>query len=420
MKQDHSSGPRHRFPAPRASFLEYVLDAVRTSGLEARVRDPQAPDLLAHLDYSEERAVKREAFRLFWKEQGLPLSVVPEILPSPRPRHYRTTSKRRVAAVRGAFRLTMGYGPQQQGRNADGTLLEAELHGRLYRHLEALLNRGRGTEAAKALNFCILRGTYDEAALIFNTSAADGAIVRGLRGMAEELAASEPCLRSAFMMIDPTRSGYYLENSARTGKDRLFKKFFGPAVLAQSLDGKKLFYPPEVFSQVNGSFCETFAAETLALLSPVPDGRVIDLYCGYGLLSLKAAGAVPCVFGMDWEGPAIRAAQSNAEHLFPGGNIRFAAAPVTEEFLKEYLPPRGTRREFVILDPPRAGAAPGVAETIAARKPETVVHIFCGTDGMPHALKHWGANGYRIGEVRILDMFPGSANLETLVSLRPG
>lgn len=425
MKEDRSSTIRHaprgsrvRFPAPRETFLEYVLDAVRTSGQEDRIRDPQAPDVLAHLDYETELAVKREAVRLFWKEHGLPVPLVPEIIPSPRPRHYRTTSKRRVVYARGKYRLEMGYG-RAGSPGADGSLLEAELHGRLFRKIGELLNRSRASETAKALNFCILRGTYDEAALIFNVAKADGMIVRGLRAMAQELAGAEPALRSAFMMIDPSRSGYYLENSARTGKDRLFKKFFGPGVLVQELDGKRLFYPPEVFSQVNGSLCETFASVALGLLAPEPDARVVDLYCGYGLLTMKAAAKVSCVFGMDWEGPAVRAAESNAMHLFPGKNIRFAAAPVTEDSLKEHLPPQGgARREYIMLDPPRAGAAPGVAETLAARKPANIVHIFCGTDGMPHALKHWGANGYRIGEVRILDMFPGSANLETLVSLR--
>ena len=144
---------------------------------------------------------------------------------------------------------------------------------------------------------------------------------------------------------------------------------------------------------------------------------MIDLYCGYGLLAMKAAETVSGVIGMDWEGPAIRAAISNAAHLFPGKNIRFLTGAVTGESLRSRLPLPREEKEFILLDPPRSGAGNDVIEAVAARRPRRVVAIFCGTDSMPPALRHWQANGYEVTAARVLDMFPGTLNLETMVRL---
>ena len=394
------------------SFSGCVLESARAAGV--KIPDPSAPDALAFLEYGQETLLKQEALEQFWQRNELPGGRFRGFIPSVQPRHYRTASKRKASFFHGHFRLGMGYG---HGGAADGSLLEPESHGRIYGCLRKLLNTPKYQESAKSLNFCVIRGDESETALIFNIFRANGDVVRNLRFLAQETASAVPALKSCFMLLDPTRSGYYLESSAREGKDRMFKKFFGPGVLAQRLGDRKLFYPPEAFSQVNGAMCGPFASAALELLSPDPDARVIDLYCGYGLLSMKAAETVSHVIGMDWEGPSIRAAMANAAHLFPGKDIRFLTGAVTGESLRARLPLSREEKEFILLDPPRAGAGNDVIEAISARRPRRIAAIFCGTDTIPPALRHWRANGYEVTAVRVLDMFPGTLNLETMVRL---
>jgi len=396
------------------SFAVCLLETARASGM--KIADPSAPDALASLEYGQEHLLKKDAMDLFWRRNDLPSGRIRGFIPSVLPRHYRTSSKRKASFFHGHFRLGMGYGHGGGGAD-DGSLLEPETHGRIYSCLRKLLNGPKYLESAKSLNFCVIRGDEQETALIFNIFRANGSVVRNLRCLAQETASAVPELKSCFMLLDTTRSGYYLESSAREGRDRMFKKFFGPSVLAQKLGSLKLFYPPEAFSQVNGAMCGPFASASLELLEPDPDARVIDLYCGYGLLSMKAAESVSHVIGMDWEGPAIRAAAANAEHLFPGKDIRFLTGAVTGESLRARLPLSREEKEFILLDPPRSGAGNDVIEAIAARRPRRVVAIFCGTDGIPPALRHWQANGYEATAVRVLDMFPGTMNLETMVRL---
>ena len=62
---------------------------------------------VAHLPYNEELKLKDAALAQFWEKNQLPGSPKP-VIPSPRPRGYRTTSKRR-AFLRGPH-LYLAFG----------------------------------------------------------------------------------------------------------------------------------------------------------------------------------------------------------------------------------------------------------------------------------------------------------------------
>lgn len=52
-------------------------------------------------------------------------------------------------------------------------------------------------------------------------------------------------------------------------------------------------------------------------------------------------------------------------------------------------------------------------------RPEAVLHVCCGTDGIPDEARRWREAGYEVEKTVVLDLFPGTANLETLLLLRP-
>ena len=123
------------------------------------------------------------------------------------------------------------------------------------------------------------------------------------------------------------------------------------------------------------------------------------------------------IVGVDSEGPAIEAAQGNARHAGLS-QARFAAGRLTAEFVETRVK-KAADRERTLLDPPRQGTSPGVIEAVSRRAPETVLHVFCGTDEMPGELERWARAGYSLARAVPLDLFPGTSNLETLVLLRP-
>ena len=267
------------------------------------------------------------------------------------------------------------------------------------------------------MNYCIIRGSYHKAAVILNIFRVKGEIVHKLKLFTEELKNTVPGIQSVFMFVDETRSDYYLE-STRPVKSVAVKKLFGSDSLCIKYNEHKILYPPMVFSQVNESMIPVFVQAAMDLLDPKPSTRVLDLYCGYGLFSFAAAGAgAGSVWGMELEGPAVTAAISNANYLYPNKNMKFFAEAVTPDSLEEVLP-FDDREEYVILDPPRSGTADGVIQSIVDRKPQKVLHIFCGTDQIPNEMRIWLSSGYKIASVKVFDMFPGSPNLETMILLQ--
>jgi tRNA/tmRNA/rRNA uracil-C5-methylase (TrmA/RlmC/RlmD family) len=185
------------------------------------------------------------------------------------------------------------------------------------------------------------------------------------------------------------------------------------------VDGIRLAFPPVVFSQVNGAMLPAITATARGLLGPLAGKPFLDLYCGYGLFSLTVGREAASVLGVDSEGPAIEAARENARRTGMGARARFLAGRIASEWLSSRLPRRGRAAEIVVLDPPRQGTAPGVIAEVAARRAERVVHVFCGTDEIPRELKSWCQSGYRVARVAPLDLFPGTASLETMVLLVP-
>jgi tRNA/tmRNA/rRNA uracil-C5-methylase (TrmA/RlmC/RlmD family) len=153
------------------------------------------------------------------------------------------------------------------------------------------------------------------------------------------------------------------------------------------------------------------------LLRPLQGRLLLDLYCGYGLFSVSLGDEASRIIGIDAEGPAIDAARENARRNGLAGKARFRAGRITSALLASAGGRHGP--EVALLDPPRQGTEPGVIDAVARRGPERALHVFCGTDEIPRALGEWRRAGYQAETAVPLDLFPGSASLETIVLLRP-
>ncbi len=379
--------------------------------------DRFAPEALAALSYETELELKNRALSMLIPP-GAVGGIVPQpIVPSPLPRGYRTTGKRRATWRDGKLFLHLGRTPDREVM-ADSRL-EPGVHLQIYHVVYELLSQPRNRAAARQLNYCIIRGSYNETALIFNVRKLDGVIVRSLRLVGEAVAQAIPVVRSVFLYVDESASDYYLEAERPAGRLG-FKKLFGPECLALKIAGRKFLYPPTVFSQINESILMPFASELSRSMAPQPQDTLLDLYCGYGLWSLLLAERLGGVWGAELSREAIQAARDNAAYHFPGRRMHFESAAITGAYLRENLPPTHGENELILLDPPRQGVAPGVIETLVARRPRRIFHLFCGADEIMPALDIYQANGCRVEALRPFDFFPGTLNVELLAEIRPG
>ena len=376
-----------------------------------------AVEPLAHLDYARELELKNQALQEFWDRHALPLQPLP-VAPSPRPRHYRTTTRRHAGYERGRVRLTADPGGSP-GRRAAASLLEPPEHAALYAFIGERLQESHFRPLAEALHFVIVRGSYRERCVIFNVSRLDAAIVRKLKLLMPSLPEVDRAVVSAFVFLDPTRSAYYLDTGAVPGSVKV-KKLFGPDVLVVEFAGLRYLYYPTGFTQVNESMVPTMLATARELLTPGGEREhLVDLYCGYGLFSHYLAASYSHVCGLDAAPESIAAAQRNARFQATTNRVTFRVCRIDGEAFTRYLPRPDEHAEVVLTDPPRQGMTPAVIAALARRAPVRVVQACCGTDEIPLQIRAWHEHGYAVRAIRPLDMFAGTPHLETLLLLEP-
>ncbi len=405
-------------------FQHAVALAVSNARLEDKLDAEHPHELLVPLDYADECRVKTDAVRSFWQVHGLPAQLVQAIVPSPVPRGYRATSKRRVYVSRGGqLRFCMGYGAERE--ETLRSALEPDSHNEVYAWLHKMLVSPVYRSIGRSLNFIVVRGGAERLTLILNFFHLDAAVMHKTKLLADHVRTELPQVAAMFTFLDETRSEFYLES--RSAGAHPFKKLFGSEYLDLTAAGCKFLYPPSAFSQVNESILDAFLREAKKLLKPAPGSTLIDLFSGYGLFAVALGDTPERVVGMDFNGPAIHAASGNALHNRPDADIEFVAAAVTPSAIENKLPPcpsdlysadeEQSEGELFILDPPRSGVRPNVIAAVAKRSPARVLNIFCSADEVPNTLKAWKHNGYSPSAVRVFDMFPGSPNVETMVLL---
>ncbi len=390
-------------------------DALRAAAERRGVAPPptQHPEPFAALDYPDELSLKGAALAAFWQENRLP--GLPEaVIAAPLPRGYRTTTKRRAALGPKGLALTFP-GAAASGGGVSPSALDLPEHMAVYGFLIERLSRPAARALTSALNWTIVRGSAGGLAVILNVRVFDARVVRAGKQLAEDLQEALLGVRAGFLYLDPSGSDYYLE-ARRPAGTVSFKKLFGPDSLHVEADGVRLRFPPTVFSQVNGAMLGVMIESARSLLAPLEGCALLDLFCGYGLFSLTAGREAAQVVGVDFDGPAIEAARSNAAHLRCANRMRFLAGRIDGEFLAGRLRP-SRAPEAVLLDPPRQGTEAGVAPALAAREPRRVVHICCGIDEIPREVAAWSRVGYTVRRAVPLDLFAGTASLETLLLL---
>jgi tRNA/tmRNA/rRNA uracil-C5-methylase (TrmA/RlmC/RlmD family) len=404
-------------------LIPYAEILQRMPGFKASDQSNDAANIepFAFMPYTEELSGKKNAFAQFWKKNRLP--GMPEgLIGSPMPRHYRTTTKRRVFFSHGKFRLRFSHLKDATPDTAPlSSELEPKEHAVIYGFAAEKINSPSFSMSAKHLNYIIIRGTYTEFCVVFNVHQINGPIVKNLRALAEKLSMLGLNIVSAFIFADPSRSDYYLDKTETEGDGGVCKKLFGPDALRLRVNDQTYNFGPLSFSQINQSMLPVMLEKMVRMCGSDPKGRFVDLYCGYGLFANYIGRGFGETIAVDVDRASVdyghATAQYTARKKGTKSRMIFRAAPITPMSLEKLLPLPGEKAETVLLDPPRGGPSKGVIAFCAAREPRRIIHLFCDIDRVPVDLEEWEKNGYRVTEIVPFDMFPGTPNLEVAVLL---
>lgn len=216
-----------------------------------------------------------------------------------------------------------------------------------------------------------------------------------LSGMADEI----PWLTGLGAVIGPPAARRYL--SLR-----------GEPYIEATVQGFRLRAHVRSFFQANRFLLEDLVAEVQA---GVPEGgAVLDLYAGVGLFAIPLAARADAVTAVEINPSAADDAVVNARRA------RFAHVKVERSDVRRALSTLPVAPgERVVLDPPRTGAGPEIAEAIARRRPEAVVYVSCDPPTLGRDLVAFARGGYRPARLALFDLFPDTAHLETVVHLTP-
>lgn len=169
------------------------------------------------------------------------------------------------------------------------------------------------------------------------------------------------------------------------------------------------------FFQTNSAGAEKLYSIVKEFAGDVADKTVFDLYCGTGTIGqIMAEAGSKKVIGIELIEEAVVAANENAKrnHL---ENCTFLAGDVLKmvDELKE-------RPDLIIVDPPRDGIHPkAIGKIIAFGAPE-IVYVSCKPTSLARDLEIFQQEGYQVERVKLMDMFPRTVHVETVVLLSKG
>lgn len=172
-------------------------------------------------------------------------------------------------------------------------------------------------------------------------------------------------------------------------------------------------FHPQDFIQVNSEMNQKMVAQAVSWLDLSSQDVVLDLFCGSGNFSFALAKKAKAVIGIELLPSMVENAQRN-QHLNKLDNVRFLAADLTKlESVTEI--PKGITKVF--LDPPRAGAFEFLPNIINS-KPDKILYVSCNASTLARDAEFLVANGYQVEKVSLMEMFPQTAHVETMMLLQ--
>ena len=138
------------------------------------------------------------------------------------------------------------------------------------------------------------------------------------------------------------------------------------------------------------------------------------MYCGAGSIALFLAHKAKEVYGFEIIRSSLENAEKNAEKN-EIKNTSFLKANLDTFFKSAQLPRKVPKPNVVIVDPPRAGMHPDMANYLYKFSAEKIVYVSCNPTTQARDAKLLVENGYKIKSAVMVDMFPHTPHIETVV-----
>lgn len=361
-----------------------------------------------HMDYEEELRAKRQRVEDALRRIGGVEITVEEILGAENPLHYRNKSQYPVSAAG-----TVGF---YRARSHDVTEVEhcliqhpaADAIAAAVRHWMGQwkipgYDETTGKGLVRHVYVRVNRRGESLCCLIVN-----GEYAPHEKELVEEIRRAAPAAVGVVLCTNRRRDNVILGGKYRT--------LWGQEFLMDQMCGFTFRLSVPSFYQVNTPQAERLYEKAMEFAALTGEETALDLYCGIGTITLCLAQRARRVIGAEIVEEAIADARENAVRNGVE-NAEFFCGDASD--VARRLRQEGLRPDVICVDPPRKGLAADVVEAVAGMQPRRIVYVSCEPATLARDAARFAAAGYRTVRAAAVDLFPGTANVETVALLLP-
>jgi 23S rRNA (uracil1939-C5)-methyltransferase len=191
---------------------------------------------------------------------------------------------------------------------------------------------------------------------------------------------------------------------------------WGRTWIAERVGALTLRLPASSFLQVHAEMREVLLQTVVESAGPQAGHEILDLYGGLGVFGLGLAAHGARVAICEADAQAVACGREAAAEQGLSEAVRFRCADV-RLFLEERARSRAPV-DLVVANPPRTGLGRGVVEALARVGPRRLVLVSCDPPTLARDLRGLGQRGLRVERVVPIDMFPQTAHVEVVATLR--
>lgn len=227
------------------------------------------------------------------------------------------------------------------------------------------------------------------------------------KGLLEALCQKFPEISSTYLIIN---------NKANDSYDgcRMIH-VSGKEFITEKMEDITFRIGPKSFYQTNSLQAYRLYSTVRDFAQPKGDEILYDLYTGTGTIALFLSRRVKKVIGIEYVEEAVADARINSRDNGID-NAEFFAGDMKDVLDDEFIRKHG-KPDIIVLDPPRAGIHPSVAQVILNAAPDRMVYVSCNPASQARDLEIL-CSRYNILKVQPVDMFPHTQHVENVVLLK--
>ena len=192
--------------------------------------------------------------------------------------------------------------------------------------------------------------------------------------------------------------------------DNKYKCIYGEKYLYEMIGEYKYRISPDSFFQVNSRIVNKLYNKVVeyAIKNEKKD-NLVDLYCGTGTIGIYLSKYFNNIIGIELNKQAVEDAKENAK-INSVNNIEFYAGDVGK-IINDQI-----KADVIVVDPPRSGLDKRTKDILLKIKANKIVYVSCNPLTLARDIKELD-NGYELGEITLVDMFPNTHHVESVCVL---